>query len=167
MATFEEDEPTIPRAGLNKLIKDVLPGLRVSGEARDCLAAMGNEFIHRLSTLANRICEQQQKRTITPEHVLEALKQMGFESYVTECESTLTDLKKAVAERRRKSNSRWDTSGLSEEELLKMQQELFEQAKREQNESECAEWREIQRQMSSSSVAGLHDEENDDDEDYS
>jgi down-regulator of transcription 1 len=73
-----EDEPAIPRAALNKLIKDVLPNLRVSAETRDLISACCTEFIHLVASEANDICEKQQRKTITPEHVVEALESLGF-----------------------------------------------------------------------------------------
>lgn len=44
------DDPTLPRAGLNKLIKDSVPHLRCSNETRDLLYNCCIEFIRLVST---------------------------------------------------------------------------------------------------------------------
>ena len=66
----EEEELTLPRASLNKLIKEVLPDLRVANEVRELLLQCSTEFIHLLSSEANEVCKSQQKKTMSTEHVI-------------------------------------------------------------------------------------------------
>lgn len=66
----EEEDLALPRASLNKLIKEVLPDLRVANEVRDLLLQCCSEFIHVISSEANEICKSQQKKTMSTEHVL-------------------------------------------------------------------------------------------------
>lgn len=66
----EDEDIALPRASLNKLIKEVLPDLRVANEVRELLLQCCTEFIHLISSEANEICKSQQKKTMNTEHVL-------------------------------------------------------------------------------------------------
>lgn len=66
----QDDELTIPRASMNKMIKELLPNVRVANEARELILNCCTEFIHLVSSEANEICNQQQKKTINAEHIL-------------------------------------------------------------------------------------------------
>ena len=66
----DDDELSIPRASLNKMIKEVIPNVRVANDARELILNCCTEFIHLVSTEANDICNKQLKKTISPEHVL-------------------------------------------------------------------------------------------------
>jgi len=66
----DDDELSIPRAALNKMIKELTPNIRVANDARELILACCTEFIHYISSAANDLCSQQQKKTISPEHVL-------------------------------------------------------------------------------------------------
>ncbi len=65
-----EEDITIPRAAMNKMIKELCPNIRVANEAREMVLNCCTEFIHLLSSEANEVCNNQQKKTISPEHVL-------------------------------------------------------------------------------------------------
>ncbi|KAG6820441.1 hypothetical protein H0H93_000437 [Arthromyces matolae] len=88
------------------------------------VAKMISEFIHLISSEANEICEQESKKTIAPEHIISALKRLGFESFITEVEDVLKDHKQQQKDREKKV-SKFEQSGLTEEELLAKQEELF------------------------------------------
>lgn len=66
----EDDDLSIPRAALNKMIKELVPNVRVANDARELILNCCTEFIHLVSSEANDICNKQQKKTISPEHVL-------------------------------------------------------------------------------------------------
>ena len=66
----EEDELTLPRASINKMIKEVLPSVRVANESRELILNCCTEFIHLIASEANEICNQNKKKTINAEHVL-------------------------------------------------------------------------------------------------
>ena len=68
-----DEELTLPRAAMNKMIKEVMPNIRVANEARELILQCSTEFIHLLSSEANEICDKQQKKTISPEHVLQGI----------------------------------------------------------------------------------------------
>lgn len=66
-----EDELTVPRAPLNKMIKELLPNVRVANDARELILNCCTEFIQLVSSEANDICNKQAKKTISPEHALQ------------------------------------------------------------------------------------------------
>nr|CAB3239905.1 protein Dr1-like [Phallusia mammillata] len=140
----DEDDLNLPRAAINKLIRETLPQVRVSNEARELIVTCCNEFIHLVSSEANEICNKNTKKTIMPEHVLDALESLGFGSYVEECREVLVECKH-VALKKRRGSSRLENLGIPEEELLRQQQELFAQARQQQLEQEQQEW--FQQQM--------------------
>uniref|UniRef100_H2Y7B0 Protein Dr1 n=1 Tax=Ciona savignyi TaxID=51511 RepID=H2Y7B0_CIOSA len=142
----EEDDLNLPRAAINKMIKEILPQVRVSNEARELVVACCNEFIHLLASEANDICNKNTKKTIMPEHVLDALEALGFGTYVQRCREVLQECKH-VAQKKRKGSSRLENLGIPEEELLRQQQELFAQAKQQQLEQEQQEWYQQQMEM--------------------
>ena len=67
----EEDDLSIPRAALNKMIKELVPNVRVANDSRELILNCCTEFIHLLSSEANEICNRGHKKTISPEHVLQ------------------------------------------------------------------------------------------------
>lgn len=119
---------TIPRAAMNKMIKELLPNIRVANEARELVLTCCTEFIHLISSESNDICNQQQKKTISAEHVLAALEKLGYGDFRKDAEEVLTECKETAAKRRRQS-TRLENLGIPEEELLRQQQELFARAR--------------------------------------
>lgn len=101
------------------------------------------EFIHLVSSEANEICNRQQKKTILPEHVFQALQGLGFNSYIEEVKSVLQECKTQAANKRRAS-TRLENLGIPEEELLRQQQELFQKARMEQAQVEQEELQQLQ-----------------------
>nr|XP_009939480.1 PREDICTED: protein Dr1 [Opisthocomus hoazin] len=79
-----DDDLTIPRAAINKMIKETLPNVRVANDARELVVNCCTEFIHLISSEANEICNKSEKKTISPEHVIQALESLGFGSYISE-----------------------------------------------------------------------------------
>ncbi|OQV19472.1 putative Protein Dr1 [Hypsibius exemplaris] len=158
----DDDEPAIPRAALNKLIKEILPSLRVSAETRDLISACCTEFIHLVASEANDICEKQQRKTITPEHVVEALESLGFGEYRQDAESVMNDCREVQA-KRRKCSTKLEKLGIPEDELLRMQQELFAKARLQQQEADHQEWLKIQEQMALSGPPLRTNDESDSD----
>lgn len=78
-----DEDISLPKATLAKVIRDAMPaGMRVSGDTVDLLVHCCNEFVHVISTQSNVVSEREKRATISPEHVLRALEELGFESYV-------------------------------------------------------------------------------------
>lgn len=123
-----EDDITIPRAAMNKMIKELCPNTRVANDARELILNCSTEFIHLLSSESNEMCNNQLKKTISAEHVLMALDSLGFSDFKKDCEEVLTECKDVAAKRRRQS-TRLENLGIPEEELLRQQQELFARAR--------------------------------------
>ena len=69
-AERDDDDLSIPRAALNKLIKELVPNVRVANDSRELILNCCTEFIHLVSSEANDICNKEHKKTISPEHVL-------------------------------------------------------------------------------------------------
>nr|SVE73976.1 EOG090X0LUS [Daphnia atkinsoni] len=163
-----EEELTIPRAAMNKMIKEIVPSVRVANEARELILNCCSEFIHLLASEANEICTQQQKKTINAEHILGALDRLGFNDYRTDAEAVLKDCK-AVAAKRRRQSTRLENLGIPEEELLRQQQELFAKAREEQAAAEQQQWLQLQAEAQMSLQQQQHGDAplNLEDEEYS
>nr|XP_044994704.1 protein Dr1 [Jaculus jaculus] len=168
-----DDDLTIPRAAINKMIKETLPNVRVANDARELVVNCCTEFIHLISSEANEICNKSEKKTISPEHVIQALESLGFGSYISEVKEVLQECK-TVALKRRKASSRLENLGIPEEELLRQQQELFAKARQQQAELAQQEWLQMQQaaqqaqqaaaSASASNQAGSSQDEEDDDD---
>ena len=65
-------------------------------DARDILIDCCVEFISLVSSEANDIMERESKKTISPEHVGDALKELGFPEYVQEVLATAGDQKEQL-----------------------------------------------------------------------
>ncbi|XP_045469987.1 protein Dr1 [Harmonia axyridis] len=162
-ANTEDDELTLPRASINKMIKELVPSVRIANEARELILNCCTEFIHLLSSEANEICNQLHKKTINAKHVLMALEKLGFADYQAEAEAVLKDCK-AVAAKRRRQSTRLENLGIPEEELLRQQQELFAKARQEQAFAEQQQWEQIQAAVAAQQIGSIFpmDDDNDD-----
>ncbi|KAF7280385.1 negative cofactor 2beta [Rhynchophorus ferrugineus] len=161
----EDDELTLPRASINKMIKELVPSVRIANEARELVLNCCTEFIHLLSSEANEICNHLNKKTINAEHVLLALDKLGFSDYHAEAEAVLKDCK-AVAAKRRRQSTRLENLGIPEEELLRQQQELFAKARQEQAYADQQQWEQLQAAAQQAQVLQMS-ANSDDQEDYS
>ena len=161
-----DEDLTIPRAAMNKLIKELVPDIRVANDTRDLILQCCSDFIRLITTEANVICEEQQKKTMSAEHVLGALDKLGFSSYRAEAESVLNDCKG----KRRRQSTRLEHLGIPEEELLRQQQELFAKARAEQAQAEQQEWLQMQnaaiQQQQQFAATSKNNDTEDDDDDY-
>ena len=124
-------------------------------DARDLLIDCCVEFITLISSEANEIAEREAKKTIATEHIDKALKELGFPEYVREVLASAGEMKESLKvsfptcyeeietmycgrreinadhileQTREKKTSKMDQSGLTQEELLQQQQELFASA---------------------------------------
>jgi len=137
-----EDELTLPRAAVNKMIKEMIPNIRVSNDARELVLNCCTEFIHLVSSEANDICNKQTKKTISPEHIIAALESLGFTDYVQDVKEVYEQFKTQTQTRKKISKSK--NLGVSEEELLQQQQALIAQARYQQAQEE---WLQMQMQQ--------------------
>uniref|UniRef100_A0A5S6R530 Protein Dr1 n=1 Tax=Trichuris muris TaxID=70415 RepID=A0A5S6R530_TRIMR len=131
------EEPCIPRASLNKVIRDTLPHARLSGDFRDMLHECCLQFVKYVGTEANRICVDEQKKTINKEHLFQAVANMGFGAdYIDAGRSVLDKCNEEASRRLKRQSTRLEKCGIPEDELLRTQQELFEKARLEQATAE-------------------------------
>ena len=87
------------------------------------------EFLHLISSESNEVCEKDSKKTIAPEHVIQALKDLGFEKYVDGVEDIIKDHKTAAKDREEKMSKKVKDTGMSAEELQRHQEMLFAASK--------------------------------------
>ncbi|KAJ2518856.1 negative cofactor 2 transcription regulator complex subunit ncb2 [Coemansia sp. RSA 1939] len=125
-----DDELSLPRATVYKLIAEMLPkDIACAKDTRDLLLDCCNEFIHLIASESNEICEKDAKKTIAAEHVLTALRELGFEKYITEVEEAYDEHRKQQTKDRGRKSSKLSQLGMTEEELLRSQELLFAQAR--------------------------------------
>ena len=97
----DDDELTLPRASINKMIKEIIPNIRVANESRELILNCCTEFIHLLSSEANEICNHQQKKTINAEHVLQGkYSVMFFQYYESACNTIHINFSFTIADRK-------------------------------------------------------------------
>ncbi|KAJ2156180.1 negative cofactor 2 transcription regulator complex subunit ncb2 [Coemansia sp. RSA 552] len=130
-----EDDLSLPRATVYKLIGEMLPGdIACAKDTRDLLLDCCNEFIHLIASESNEICEKEAKKTIAAEHVLAALRELGFEKYVTEVQEAYEEHRKQQTKDRSRKSTKLNQLGISEEELQRDQERLFENARKRFNQ---------------------------------
>jgi len=115
---------------VQKIITEILgdkSGVTFGRDTRDLLIDCCVEFITLLSSEANEIAEKEAKKTIAPEHIEKALIDLGFPEYVQDVLGAVGEQKEELKKREKKT-SKMEMSGLTEEELLRQQQELFRSA---------------------------------------
>ena len=86
----------VPTATVQKIITEILPpssGVAFAREARDLLIDCCVEFIRMLSSEANDISEKEARKTIAPEHIEKALKELDFEEYIPEILGVVEEFK--------------------------------------------------------------------------
>mmetsp|Transcript_36947 Transcript_36947/g.86315 ORF Transcript_36947/g.86315 Transcript_36947/m.86315 type:complete len:154 (-) Transcript_36947:200-661(-) len=121
-------EQGLPRSTVAKLIKDVTPpDFKCSPDAQALLNECLSEFIQMLTAEANEQSSKEKKNTLSEAHVLSALKTLGFERYAAACEGDGIKYQnsKAALRAEHKRKRKVQQSQISEEELTRMQQELF------------------------------------------
>ncbi|CAI5943699.1 unnamed protein product [Closterium sp. NIES-65] len=99
-----------------------------------CFLAASPEFINLISSEANEMCSKEDKRTIAPEHVLQALESLGFSSYLAEVQAAYDQHKSETLESpralgRSSSSKASGAVGMSEEEAIAEQQKMFAEAR--------------------------------------
>jgi len=120
-----DEDLSLPKATVAKMIAELLPNdVTCAKDTRDLVIECCVEFIHLISSEANEICEQESKKTIAPEHIIGALKRLGFETFTQEVDGVLKDHKKQQKDREKKV-SKLEKSGKTDEELIAEQELLF------------------------------------------
>ncbi|GMM58743.1 negative cofactor 2 transcription regulator complex subunit [Maudiozyma humilis] len=129
MAGMDKDDVSLPKATVQKLISEILDGdLSFNKDAREIIIRSGIEFLMILSSMSSEMAENDAKKTIAPEHVLSALRELEFDNFIPILEKVLVEFKGTQKIRERR-DSKFKNSGLSEEELLRQQEELFRKSR--------------------------------------
>ncbi|BGP16579.1 negative cofactor 2 transcription regulator complex subunit ncb2 [Rhodosporidiobolus nylandii] len=115
-----DDDVSLPKATVNKIIAGA-----ASKEVKDLICECCKEFVVTISSEANEICEKESKKTISPDHIVTALKDLGFEDFVEGVQDVLKDHKELAKGEKAKKAKKAKGNGMSQEELLKAQEELF------------------------------------------
>ncbi|KAL2263638.1 hypothetical protein VTK26DRAFT_5901 [Humicola hyalothermophila] len=121
------DDLSLPKATVQKIVGEILSlssGIAFSKEARDVLIECCVEFITLVSSEANEISEKEAKKTIACDHIVKALDQLGFPDYVSAVLEAAAEHKEVQKGREKKAN-KLEQSGLTLEELERLQQEQF------------------------------------------
>ena len=71
----------------------VMPYLLLNLVCKLILDYFSTEFIHLLASEASEISEKQQKKVISPEHVVDALQTLGFHEYIDEVKQVYKEYK--------------------------------------------------------------------------
>jgi DNA polymerase epsilon subunit 3 len=129
----------LPKATVVKAVKERLPAgddLKVSPAANELILECCTALIQILATTANSISEKSKRSTITPEDILAAATELGFEKYTPSMAEALEAFKSEAKDKRdvKRSKKQNKNTGMTEEELIEMQNKLFAQAAQKQME---------------------------------
>ena len=80
-----DKEADLPRATIHNIIKDLLgPNIRVSQEAVDLIRDICVNFVVFISAESNKVCLEDDKKTISDVHISKVLKQNHMKKYLAE-----------------------------------------------------------------------------------
>ncbi|XP_075917236.1 protein Dr1-like [Petromyzon marinus] len=128
----EADQVTLPYASVQRhLVGELVPCLRLTAGARDLLRVACTRFVRHVSSEANTACAHAQRKTISPEHVIQALERLGLAGSMGELRACHAEFRALALSRRRRATRRLEALGVPEPELPRQQQALIEQARRE------------------------------------
>lgn len=116
---------------MNKFANDIASSLdvRLTSDTRELIADCCTEFVQLLSSEANEICEKDNKKTITPEHVLRALQQLGLGRFRNDVEEEYQRSKVEDRAKARSAAKRAQNKGMDDDELRRQQEQLFAMAR--------------------------------------
>jgi len=144
----DDCEVGLPQKGLNLIIKEVIPDVRIANESRDLLNQCCVEFVKHLSREAQRISADDCRKTIYHEHVQKALENLGFPAdYMESADSVLDECKQAAQIRLKRKNSRLEKCGIPEEQLYQLQQQLIQKARAEQADAQALQVAELHQML--------------------
>lgn len=132
------EDLSLPKATVQKIIGEILPkDITISKEAREAVTELSIEFIGLLSTVLNDIAEKEAKKTIASDHVVKALEELDFHNYLEIINKVLVEHKELLKGKEKKNN-KFQNLGLSEEELLRQQEELFKKSRDRLNNTQVS-----------------------------
>lgn len=123
----------LPKATVNKFANEIASNLdvRLTADTRDLVVACCTEFVQLLSSEANDICEKEGRKTITPEHILRALRALGMHRFIDDVTAAYEGAKQDERNRPRGAGKRANAkkAPVDTEELLRQQELLFAMAR--------------------------------------
>ncbi|KEF59089.1 uncharacterized protein A1O9_03933 [Exophiala aquamarina CBS 119918] len=141
------DDLSLPKATVQKIISEILPQLphdptpsgggdkgemTFTRPARDLLISCSLEFLRMLSSESNDISERESKKTISVEHVEQALTDLGFGTYIEGCRGVVGEWQEVQKKRVGRGEKMRNFGGfdkMGEDELRKMQEALLGEAR--------------------------------------
>lgn len=122
----ESEDLSLPRATVQKILTEILPNDTIfSKEAKEALIECCINFIMIVATESNDIAEQDLKKTISTDHVIRSMENLGFDHYIPILNEFVESCRNNAKIKEKRKESKFVKSGLTEEELLAKQQELF------------------------------------------
>lgn len=130
----ENEDISLPRATVQKILTEILPADVVfTKETKEALIECCINFIMIVATESNDIAEQDLKKTISTDHVIRAIESLGFGYYIPVLEEFVESCRTNAKIKEKRKASKFVKSGLTEEELLAKQQELFKASRERLN----------------------------------
>ncbi|KAL0490624.1 DR1 [Acrasis kona] len=125
-----EDDVSLPKATISKVIKEHLAGdnIRCANDTRDMIVDCCVEFVQMIATEANDLCTKEKKKTISAEHITDALKILGYTEYINEVNTVLQSHKDEIT-RSHKIANKQKNSHRSQEDLILEQRRLINESK--------------------------------------
>ncbi|AWU77156.1 hypothetical protein CAS74_001082 [Pichia kudriavzevii] len=130
----DTEDLSLPRATVQKILSEILPNdISFTKEAREALIECCINFIMIVATESNDIAEQDLKKTISTDHVIRAIDTLGFSHYVPLLKEFVESCRSNAKMKEKRKESKFVKSGLTEEELLAKQEELFKASRERLN----------------------------------
>ncbi|KAI9590348.1 DNA polymerase epsilon subunit 3-like [Glossina fuscipes] len=105
------EDLNLPNAVIARLIKEALPdGANVSKEARTTIARAASVFVIFLTSTSTTLARKQNHKTINTVNILDALKQLEFESFVEPLTRELEVYRKVIKDKKEKSKKEISTN---------------------------------------------------------
>ncbi|KAJ0965321.1 hypothetical protein J5N97_026459 [Dioscorea zingiberensis] len=79
----EQDRYMLPIASVNRIMRKVLPQhAKISDEAKETIQECVSEYISFITSEANDRCQSEHRKTIAPEDIIWAMRELGFDDYI-------------------------------------------------------------------------------------
>jgi len=84
----------LPNSNVMKLVKEAIDNNNASTDAKTAISKAGKVFVLYLSNLANDICQEKNKSTITAQHIYQALEELEFGGFINKLQLSLEEYKR-------------------------------------------------------------------------
>ena len=123
-------DPILPMAPIDKLLKQELGSeMKAAADVAPLLQSYLGEFLVLLTTKANESAAGDKRNMITEAHILKALDELGFKHHSDNLRARSINAPSARKQGKGKRKRGGLPEGMTEEESLRLQQELFASAK--------------------------------------